>query len=89
MAAAVPCFETSVGRALAAARERLGLADLVIDVYQSPGMRCPVIWCWGQHPRLVLPLAAVETLEFAGLDADFVPRAGALEATRPYHGANG
>ena len=61
MATAEPCFETAaVSRALATARERLGLADLAIDVYRSTVVRCPVIWCWGRRRRLVLPLAAVE-----------------------------
>ena len=27
---------------------------------QSSAVRCPVVWCWGRHPRLVLPTGAAD-----------------------------
>ena len=60
MAAAEPCRVEAVEVALQLARERLGLEGLSIRVFQSTAVRCPVIWCWGRSPSLVLPRAAVE-----------------------------
>ncbi|HEY2839603.1 MAG TPA: M56 family metallopeptidase, partial [Pirellulales bacterium] len=57
---AEPCTAESVEKALQIARQRLGLADLSIEVLVSPGVRCPVIWCWGRRPRLLLPRDAVQ-----------------------------
>ncbi len=34
--------------------ERLGLPRPP-QVLESPAVRCPVIWCWGRRPRLLLP----------------------------------
>ncbi len=42
-----------------AARARLGLA-VRPDVYASDRVRCPVIWCWGRRPRLIVPESAAE-----------------------------
>ncbi len=59
LATAEPCTSDAVEWALQLARERLGLGALKIEVLQSSSVRCPVIWCWGRHPRLVLPTDAV------------------------------
>ena len=40
-----------------AARSRLGL-DTRPEVYTSDRVRCPVIWCWGLRPRLIVPESA-------------------------------
>jgi beta-lactamase regulating signal transducer with metallopeptidase domain/protocatechuate 3,4-dioxygenase beta subunit len=60
MAAAEPCQVETVESALRLARERLGFESLSIHVFESPALRCPVIWCWGRCPRLVLPCEAAE-----------------------------
>ncbi|MEX2111619.1 MAG: M56 family metallopeptidase [Pirellulales bacterium] len=53
---AAPCDEAAVLAALAAARDRLGMSHVHVDVYQSSAVRCPMIWCWTANPRLLLPL---------------------------------
>ena len=55
MASAEPCAEASVEAAITTARERLGLGTLPVDVFQSSAVRCPMIWCWGRRPILLLP----------------------------------
>lgn len=39
-----------------AASVRLGLATTA-DLFASAAVRCPVIWCWGRPPRVLLPPA--------------------------------
>ena len=59
VAAASPCTEPTVLAALSAARDRLGLGQLRIDAVESTAVRCPLIWCWGRQPRVLLPIDAV------------------------------
>ncbi len=58
LATAEPCPEPTVIAALTAARERLNLRNTPVDVYQTDAVRCPMIWCWGGRPRLLLPTIA-------------------------------
>ena len=46
------------GEALRAA-ERMGLAGLP-QLYRSTAVRCPVIWCWGSRPTVILPVRDVD-----------------------------
>jgi len=54
-----PCEHATVTTALAAARQRLDLGGLDVEVAESDAVHCPVIWCWGRRPRLVLPPGAL------------------------------
>jgi beta-lactamase regulating signal transducer with metallopeptidase domain len=45
--------------AAAAARARLGLDVRVQpEVFASARIRCPVVWCWGPRPKLIVPEGA-------------------------------
>ena len=44
-------------KAAAAACDRLGLG-VQPEVFASARLRCPVIWCWGRRPKLIVPAAA-------------------------------
>jgi beta-lactamase regulating signal transducer with metallopeptidase domain len=47
----------SILAAADAARLRLGLTSRP-EVFASDRVRCPVIWCWGLRPRLIVPESA-------------------------------
>jgi beta-lactamase regulating signal transducer with metallopeptidase domain len=49
--------DPSILAAADAARMRLGLTGRP-EVYASDRVRCPVIWCWGLRPRLIVPESA-------------------------------
>jgi beta-lactamase regulating signal transducer with metallopeptidase domain len=46
--------DPAIHRAAGAARARLGLAARP-EVLASDRLRCPVVWCWGRRPTLILP----------------------------------
>jgi beta-lactamase regulating signal transducer with metallopeptidase domain len=53
---ATACKEPAVAAAVAAASDRLNMNQVRIDVCQSSSVHCPMIWCWGARPRLLLPI---------------------------------
>ena len=55
---AARCDEPAVHAALAAARDRLGMNPVRVEVFQSSDVRCPMIWCWAARPQLLLPIDA-------------------------------
>ena len=58
MREALPCREPAVAAALHAAQMRLGLERMAFEAFESDDVRCPVIWCWGRRPRVLLPVEA-------------------------------
>lgn len=46
-------------RAVRQAASRLGL-EFEPEILESAAVRCPVIWCWGGTPRIVLPQGMLE-----------------------------
>ena len=87
MLTAATCASPSVGPALALAKARLQLDGRSFDVRVSERVACPVIWCWGRRPKLLLPPEAVEALVGGRLESGAVPRAGASQTARSLGGA--
>lgn len=46
-------------KAVQHAANRLGL-EVEPEILESDTVRCPVIWCWGRVPRIVLPIGMLE-----------------------------
>ena len=54
MAGARSVDDPSILRGADAARERLGL-KVAPRLLASAGVACPIIWCWGRRPILIVP----------------------------------
>ncbi len=61
LASAGPCESAEVTFALESARRQLNLGNVEFRTLRSARVRCPMIWCWGRAPRLILPDDAATT----------------------------
>ncbi|MFH1741313.1 MAG: M56 family metallopeptidase [bacterium] len=51
---AEPCDQADLYRTVCKAAAKLDL-KITPRIYQSNHVRCPVMWCWGRYPTLMLP----------------------------------
>ncbi len=49
-----PVHDATLQEIARRAADRLGLRSTPL-IYESDAVRCPVVWCWGGRPRLVMP----------------------------------
>lgn len=54
LASAAPAGDRALAAVARRAADRLGL-ERPPRILQSARVRCPVIWCWGRRPRLIVP----------------------------------
>ncbi len=54
LAEATPIADGPLAGVARRAAARLGLRSTPL-LYESAAVRCPVVWCWGDRPRLILP----------------------------------
>ncbi len=59
VAEASPIYDGRVAPLCRRAADRLGLG-LAPSIWESDAVRCPVVWCWGTRPQLLLPAGGLD-----------------------------